>query len=136
MCWHTFESQFSDIDVPRTDDIWSNVLLIPTLMVIYITTPPNKKPKKIICRLHPLASRLHLLPHPLCLFVCPFICSFGWLLHRLSAPCHCVPSRLVAAPRRCAASRLLLSVSSLLSCQSLSRRVVASRLVSSLYRAL
>ena len=71
-------------------------------------SPQNKKPQKIICRLHPLASRLHLLPHrrltlhPLCLFVRPFVCSFGWLLHCLSAPCCLVPSRLVAAPRRSA----------------------------------
>jgi hypothetical protein len=71
-------------------------------------SPQNKKPQKIIRHLHPLASRLHLLPrrrltlHPLCLFVRPFVCSFGWLLHRLSAPCCRVLSRLVAAPRRSA----------------------------------
>jgi hypothetical protein len=46
VCRHTFVSQFSDIDVPQTDNLWSSVLLIPTLMVIYITAPPNKKPKK------------------------------------------------------------------------------------------
>jgi hypothetical protein len=138
VCRHTFVSRFSDIDVPRTDDIWSSVLLIPTLMVIYITAPPNKKPKKIIRCLHPRTLRLHLLPrrpltsHPLCLFVCPFVCSFGWLLRRLSTPCHRVPSRLIAAPCRCCAtSRLLLSVSSSSSRCVLasSRPCVSSRLV-------
>ncbi len=67
--------------------------------------------------------------HLLSLFVCLFVCSFGWLLCRLSAPCPHVSSRLVTAPRRYAASHLLPSVSLLL-CHcivaSLRRHVVAS----------
>ena len=95
-------------------------------MLIYITAPPTKH-KKIIRRLHPLAScLLCLLPHccltlhPLCLFVRPFVCSFGWLLFCLSAPCHCFPSRHVATPRRCTALRLSSSLS------SCCRRVIVS----------
>jgi hypothetical protein len=105
-------------------------------------SPQNKKPQKNIRRLHPLASRLHLLPrrrltsHPLCLFVRPFFCSFGWLLHCLSAPCCHVPSRLVTVPRRSAiVSRRPLSSSSHHIVTSSRRRIVASRLASLLYRA-
>jgi hypothetical protein len=127
VCLHTFVSRFSDIDVPRTDEIWLSVLLIPTSNVDLHNLSPQQKAQKIIRRLHPLTSRLHLLPrrrltsHPLCLFVRPFVCSFGWLLRRLSAPCRRIPSRLV-----CATSRLSLSVSS----SSNHRVVVSSRLVS------
>jgi hypothetical protein len=100
-------------------------------MLIYTPLPPTKSPK-IIRRLHPLALRLHLLPrrcitlHPICLFVRPFVCSFGWLLRRLSAPCCCVPSRLVATPRHCATSHLSSSVS-LSRCHVLSCLIIVLR---------
>jgi hypothetical protein len=136
VCRHTFVSRFSDIDVPRTDEIWLSVLLIPTSNVDLHNLSPQQKAQKIIRRLHPLTSRLHLLPrhcltsHPLCLFVRPFVCSFGWLLRRLSAPCCRVPSRLDAVPRRSATSCLLSSVLSSSSCH-----VIVSRLASLMYRA-
>ena len=107
------------IEVPRTDNNRVSLLLIPTSNVDLHNCPPPTKHKKIILRLHPLTSLLlHLLPcrcltsHPLCLFVCPFVCSFGWLLHPLSAPCRRFPSRHVAMPRRCAALHLSSSLSS------------------------
>ena len=89
--------------------------------------------QRIPC-LHPLASHLHLLPHrrltfrPLCLFVRPFVCLFGWLLHCLSAPCcrHPIP---IASPHHVVALHLV--VVPLIS-SSLSLRVVASCLASSL----
>jgi hypothetical protein len=94
-----------------------SLLLIPTSNVDLHNPPPPTKHKKIIRRLHPLAScLLHLLlrcrltSHPLCLFVCPFVCSFDWLLCCLSAPCRHFPSRHVATPCQCAASRLSLSL--------------------------
>ena len=126
VCRHTFVSCFPDIDVPRTDDIWSSVVLIPTLSGnLHNRSPQQQTAQKFIRRLHPLA-RVHLprrllTSHPLCLFGRPFVCSFGWLLRRLSAPCRRIPSRLV-----CATSRLSLSVSS----SSSHRVVVSSRLVS------
>ena len=151
VCRHTFVSCFPDIYVPRTDDIWSSVVLITTLSGnLHNRSPQQQTAQKIIRRLHPLA-RVHLprrllTSHPLCLFGRPFVCSFGWLLRRLSAPCCRVPSRHVAVPHCSATSCLLSSVSS-----SSSRRVVASsrhrvvtssrhcvivsRLASSMYRA-
>ena len=62
--------------------------------------------QRIPC-LHPLALHLHLLPRrrrPLCLFIRPFVCLFGWLLHCLSAPCCRHPIPIVSTPCRCAAS--------------------------------
>ncbi len=57
-------------------------------MVIYITAPPNnKQPKKIIPRLHPLASRPPpaLSPHVApTLFVWSSVCLFLWLVVALS----------------------------------------------------
>ena len=114
-------------------------------MLIYITAPPTKH-KKIIRRLHPLAScLLCLLPHcrltlhPLCLFVCPFVCLFGWLLRCLSA--FVVTSCPVALPRhvlalrcvsRCPSCRLVVALSchrvvALLRCRILSCLVVVLR---------
>ena len=112
-----------------------SLLLIPKSKFDLHNRPPPTKHKKIIRCLHPLAScLLHLLPrrrltlHLICLFVCPFVCLFGWLLCRLSDPCRCFPSRCVATPHRCAALRLLMSLSSC--CRQvvalLRRRVVAS----------
>ena len=135
VCRHTFVSRFSDIDVPRTDDNWSSVVLIPTLNGNLHNRSPQQQTAQ---KNHPPPpsprSRLHLLPrrrltsHPLCLFVRPFVCSFGWLLRHLSAPCCHIPSRLITVPRRSATSRLSSSISS----SSSSRRVIASRLASSM----
>jgi hypothetical protein len=148
VCQHTFVSRFSNIDVQGTDDIWSSVLLIPTLMVIYITAPPNKKPQKIIRRLHPLTLRLHLLPrrpltlHPLCLFVCLSVCLFLWLV--VASSLYPLSSRPIPSHRRAMSLRYISSLVVRLvvvksSCPrvvaSSRRRVVASRLASSLYRA-
>jgi hypothetical protein len=125
---------------PRTDDIWSSVVLIPTFSGNLHNRSPQQQTAQ---KNHPPPPspclRLHLLPrrrltlHPLCLFVRPFVGSFGWLLRCLSAPCchvpsrssprHVVPLRLVSRRRRCrvvASSR---------------RRIVASRLALSLYPA-
>jgi hypothetical protein len=70
-------------------------------MLIYITAPPNKKPQKIIRRLHdPLASRLHLLPRHLltlrplvCLFVHSFVPLVGCCVVLCPLSSHPVPSR-------------------------------------------
>jgi hypothetical protein len=124
VCWHTFVLQFSDIYVPQTDDIRMSVVLIPTLMVIYITAPPNKKPYKIICLLHPLASRPppesspHVAPD---LFVWSSVCLFLWLVVA-SSLCP-LSSRPIPSRRRAT------------SLSSSNHRVVASRLASLLYRA-
>ena len=87
-----------------------------------------------ICRLHPLASHLHLLPRrrltfrPLCLFVRPFVCLFGWLLHCLSAPCcrHPIP---IASPHHVVALHLVSCRPSHLVVIESSCRCILSRLV-------
>ena len=98
VCRHTFVLRFSNIDVPRTDEIQLSVLLIPTSNVDLHNCSPQQNAKKnhpppssprVVSS--PLAASLP--SHPLCLFVPSFVCSFGWLLRRLSAPCCCVPSR-------------------------------------------
>ena len=99
-------------------------------MLIYITAPHNKMPKKIIRRLHPLASCLHLLPrrcrrtHFVCLFLHSFVPLVGCCVVSLPLV---VASRLVAASRCCATSRLSSSVSSSSSRRVSSRLVVVSR---------
>ncbi len=99
-------------------------------MLIYITAPHNKMPKKIIRRLHPLASCLHLLPrrcrrtHFVCLFLRSFVPLVGCCVVSLPLV---VASRLVAASRCCATSRLSSSVSSSSSRRVSSRLVVVSR---------
>ena len=93
-------------------------------MVIYITAPPNKKPKKIIRRLHPLASRLHLLPrrrltsHPLCLFL--------WLVVA-SSLCP-LSSRPIPSRRRATSLRYVSPLVAPLVVVELSRCRVSSRL--------
>ncbi len=82
-------------------------------------SPQNKKPQKIqkiICRLHPLASRLHLL-------VCSSVCLFLWLVVA-SSLCPLL-LRPVPSRRRATLFRYRLS-SSLVLIKSLRRRVVAS----------
>jgi hypothetical protein len=132
VCWHTFVSCFPNIDGPRTDDMWSSVVLIPTLNGNLHNRSPHQQTAQ---KNHPpppfprVASTSRVVASRGTRFVClPFVCSFGWLLHNLSAPCCHIPSRLVAVPRHSATSRLSSSVSSSLS----SRRVVASRLTSSM----
>jgi hypothetical protein len=117
VCRHTFVSYFPDIDGPRTDNIRMSVVLIPTFsgnlhngspqqQTAQKNHPPPPSPR---LRLH-LLPRCRLMSHPLCLFVRPFVGSFGWLLRCLSAPCcrvpshssprHVVPLRLVSRRRR------------------------------------
>ena len=101
-------------------------------MLIYITAPPPTKHKKIIPRLHPLAScLLHLWPcrcltlHLLFLVVHLFICCsfvvrlFVWLVVALSL-CPLlsllIPSHCHATSLRCVASLVVPLVSLLLSC--------------------
>ena len=110
-----------------------SLLLIPTSNVDLHNRPPPTKHKKIIRCLHPLAScLLHLLPrrhltsYPLCLFVCPFVCVFGWLLHCLSAPCRCFPSRPVASPRHVVVLRCVSRRPSCLVVVKFSRRPVVT----------
>jgi hypothetical protein len=103
-------------------------------MLIYITAPPNKKPKKIISRLHPLASRLHLLPrrhltsHPLCLFVCSSVRLFLWLVVASSlCPLSSCP---VPSRRRATSLRYVLSlVVPLVVIESSRRRISSCRVV-------
>ncbi len=96
-----------------------SLLLIPTSNVDLHNRPPQQNTKKSFATSIPsrhvfftsccvTASRC---TRFVCLFVRPFICWFGWLLRRLSAPCCHFPSRRVATPHRCAASRLPLSLS-------------------------
>jgi hypothetical protein len=81
-----------------------------------------------------LASHLHLLPRrrltfrPLCLFVRPFICFFGWLLRCLSAPC-CRASHPIASPHHVVALHLVSCRPSHLVVIESSCRCISSRLV-------
>jgi hypothetical protein len=88
-----------------------------------------------ICRLHPLASRLRLLPHhrltshPLCLFICPFFVSLAGCCI-VSLPlvgAHPIPLHRHAKSLRCISSLVIPLISS-----SSSRCIIASRLASSL----
>jgi hypothetical protein len=84
-----------------------------------------------ICRLHPLSLPRHLLMfHPRCLFVRSLVCSFGWLLCCLSAPCcRASHSPCIAMPPRC-------SVSSLVLVSSLSSRCIAASCLASSHPSL
>jgi hypothetical protein len=80
-------------------------------------------------RLHPLAlPHHHLTLHLLCLFVRPFVCSFGWLLRRLSASCHRA-SHPVVSPRHVIALHLISCHPSHLVIVELSCRSVSSHLI-------
>jgi hypothetical protein len=124
---------FSDTDVPRTDDIRLSMLLIPTSNVDLHNRPPPTKHKIIFRRLH-LPSRhvftscpvvASLRTHLVCLFVRSFArLLIGLLLRRLSAPCRCVPSHLVAPPRRCAVLSLVVPLVSSSSCRHVSSCLV------------
>ena len=118
VCRHTFVSRFSDIDVPRTDEIRLSLLLIPTSNVdLHNRSPQQKAQKKH--RLHPLAPRLHLLPHRrlTSLFIRLFVHLVGCWRH-LSALV--IATRPILSPRHFVALRLVSSSSS---------RRVSSRLV-------
>ena len=100
-------------------------------MVIYITAPPNnKQPKKIIRRLHPLASRPppasspHVAP---ALFVWSSVCLFLWLVV-VSSLCPLL-SRPVPSRPRAMSFRYVSSLVVRLDVDESSRRRVSSRLV-------
>ena len=102
-------------------------------MVIYITAPPkNKQPKKIIRRLHPLASRPppasspHVAP---ALFVWSSVCLFLWLVVVLSLCPLLSPSHPIASPHHVVALHLVSCRPSHLVVIESSCRCISSRLV-------
>jgi hypothetical protein len=127
VCRHTFVSRFSDIDVPRTDEIRLSLVLIPTSNVdLHNRSPQQKAQKKTLppsprAASSPLAALSpHIVP---ALFVCSSICLSIWLVVGvISLP---LSSRPVLSCCRVISLRCVLS---------LRPRVVASRLASSLYR--
>ncbi len=139
MFWHV--SQFPNIDGPRTDDIWMSVVLIPTLngnlhnrspqqQTAQKNHPPPPSPR-VTSTSRVVASRR---TRFVCLVVRLFVPLVGCCVVSLplvvasrpvSLPCHIVPLHLVS----CRPSRHRRVVA------SSRRRVVASRLVSSMFRA-
>jgi hypothetical protein len=123
VCRHTFVSRFPDIDGPRTDNIWSSVLLIPMSNGdLHNCSPQQIKPKKssaasipsrrvfTSCRV--VASRR---TRFVCLFVRLFVPLVGCCVvslplviesHPVSLPRHVIALRLVSRrpSRRCVSS--------------------------------
>ncbi len=126
VCRHTFVSRFSDIDVPRTDEIRLSLLLIPTSNVDLHNRSPQQKGQKIIRRLHRRTRFV-------CLFVRSFVPLVGCCVVSLPLV---VASRPVPSQCRTTSLRYVSSlVVPLVIVESSHRHVVTSRLTLSLYRA-
>jgi hypothetical protein len=123
----TFVSRFSNIDVPRTDEIRLSLLLIPTSSVDLNNRSPQQKAQSVASS--PLAtSSPHAAP---ALFVCSSVHLFLWLVVTLSL-CP-LSSRPVPSCRR---AKLLRYVSSLVvHLVVVESLLIVSRLPASLYCA-
>ena len=134
VCRHTFVSCFPDIYVPRTDDIWSSVVLIPTLSGnLHNRSPQQQQPKKSSAASIPsLASTSRVVSSRRTRFVCLVVRLFVPLVGCcvVSLPL-VVASRPVSSPRHVVLLRLVSRRSSRRRRRVVasSRRCVSSRLV-------